>query len=729
VTAITATTGRRREFRLVGWVVLIGAAAVALLVMRPDQIFRANTPTGGDMGAHVLIPAYLRDTLLADGRIMGWSNDWYAGFPILYFYFPIPALTIVLFDLVLPYGVAFKIVTVAGLVGLPFASYYFARSMGFARPVSLVGGVAGATFVFMESRFPDTGQIYSIFGGNTLSTLAGEYSFSWSFALSLVYLGMVIRNTRQGRGFTVGAGVVLALAALSHVITTLVVVVASLPLLFRRKGTAAVTGAWALGFGLAAFWAVPLLMRVQDYTTDMGWNPVQGHWKVFQGDLWPMLLLGAVGLLWAAARKATIGPALVLMVFPIIGYYGLEYLDWTKLYNARLLPYWYYVIYLFAGIAVGLAVVAIVRRGPSRGLAVWLATGVASAFFLVVGGVGVSRAPAWANWNYSGYEAKEGWQEYEALIAEIDRLPPGRVMWEAYSEFYNRYGTPMALMLTGYWSEGHPSMEGLLFESSITTPFHFLNAAEVSENPSNPIGGLRYHRLDFERAVPHLMLYDVAYYVATTDAANEKAAEAGLEVLAEVDPFTVYALPEADLVEVGSWEPAVWGEDGGFVDAALEWYDDIELLDRWLVAEGPDDWRRIDEATDPGRRSVRIEGAVDDVVLEDHRISFRTTAVGAPHLVKVSHFPNWQATGAEGPYRAAPSLMVVVPTQEEVTIEFRNTAAENGGMLLTVITLLGLAAWGVVRWRRRQTALALPPQAEADAQQADDGAGDSSQEA
>jgi len=276
-------------------VVLVLAGAAALGVMRPDQILTANTPTGGDMGAHVFLPAYLRDNLLSSGRVLGWSNDWYAGFPVLYFYFPLPALVTVLLDVALPYGVAFKLVTVAGLVALPFASYFFARSIGFARPVALVGGVGGGTFVFMES--------FSIFGGNTLSTLAGEFSFSWSFALSLVYLGLVIRRVREGRGFSVGAGVVLALTALSHIITTMVVVLASLPLLLRRRGAPTLLAAWGIGFTLAAFWAVPLLGHLQ-YTTDMGWFPVRGFDAVLQRELWPLLVPAAAGLAWGTAKFA-----------------------------------------------------------------------------------------------------------------------------------------------------------------------------------------------------------------------------------------------------------------------------------------------------------------------------------------------------------------------------------------------------------------------------------------
>ena len=50
---------------------------------------------------------------------------------------------------------------------------------------------------------------------------------------------------------------------------------------------------------------------------------------------------------------------------------------------------------------------------------------------------------------------------------------------------------------------------------------------------------------------------------------------------------------------------------------------------------------------------------------------------------------------------AAPSLMVVVPTQEDVVLEFRNTGAENIGIVLTVLAFGGLAAYAYLRRRER----------------------------
>ena len=200
----------------------------------------------------------------------------------MYFYFPLPAITTVLLDLVMPYGVAFKLVTIVGLVVLPTVSYFFVKFLGLPKFVAAVAGVAGSLFVFMES--------YSIFGANIKSTLAGEFSFSWSFALSILYVGLVVRNYRNDRAFDPWAGIVLGLTAMSHIITTIVVVVATLPLvlapvlsLFKGRDTfrlslrrsSGVVWSYVVGFGLSAFWSVALGVNVlSGMTSDMGWAPV-----------------------------------------------------------------------------------------------------------------------------------------------------------------------------------------------------------------------------------------------------------------------------------------------------------------------------------------------------------------------------------------------------------------------------------------------------------------------
>src|SRR3546814_4791912 len=50
------------------------------------------------MGAHVWGPAFLRDNLLPELRLSGWTPDWYAGFPAYQFYMVIPSLLIVALD-------------------------------------------------------------------------------------------------------------------------------------------------------------------------------------------------------------------------------------------------------------------------------------------------------------------------------------------------------------------------------------------------------------------------------------------------------------------------------------------------------------------------------------------------------------------------------------------------------------------------------------------------------
>ena len=749
---------RERADGLPRWVVPVGIGAVMVavfVVLNPVLLFTANTPSGGDMGAHVLVPAYLRDTLLPEGRILGWSNSWFGGFPVFYFYFPLPALITVLLDVILPYGVAFKLVTIVGLLALPAATYFLVRAMNFARPTSLVAAAAGGSFVFMES--------FSIYGGNIPSTLAGEFSFSWSFALVLVYLGLLIKIVRDGRKLVALAGLVLALTALTHLITTLAVIFASIPILIWKRGAKPVLATWVIGFSIAGFWAVPLLARV-GYSADMAWVPLRDWKNVLPSELWWLLIPALFGLVLAIRRTPRVVPFVVLVVMPVVYYWLVllvpEFLPESvhqiqdKLWNGRFLPFFYFGVFVFAGLAVGHGLRQLARLLPERA-SVWWVRGLIGALllvaflvipeislgsaagwvtlgvgllallatlagpltvdvrvaaplfgvvlFLAVGLAGLSFIPGWARWNYSGYEGKESWPEYEALMVTMSELPEGRVQWE-YNKDQNKYGTPMSLMLLPYWTDGtHPSMEGLFFESSLTTPFHFLNQAEMSVSPSRPVPGLNYHTFDFDRGLEHLALYDVRYYVTYTEEAQQAAdLRPDLRVVGVSPPFAIYELPPSSAVEVAGYLPAVF-EGESFDEAALDWYDRAGELDEWLVEDGPDEWPRVGDDLDGLGTRPTAGGGVFDVVVDDHRIAFRTTAVGVPHLVKVSYFPNWTAIGAEGPYRAAPALMVVVPTEEYVSLEFRSGLAEHVGMALSIAGLLFVVASGLYAWRESRT--------------------------
>ena len=130
-----------------------------------DLVFADTTPTGGDMGAHVWGPAFLRDHLLPNFQLSGWSMDWYAGMPVYRFYMVVPALAMVALDVVLPYGVAFKLVAIAGLVSLPICCWAFGRLARFRYPLPELFAIAGVCFALDES--------FSIYGADQIVRHSG----------------------------------------------------------------------------------------------------------------------------------------------------------------------------------------------------------------------------------------------------------------------------------------------------------------------------------------------------------------------------------------------------------------------------------------------------------------------------------------------------------------------------------------------------------------------------
>src|SRR5215207_7779848 len=270
VPARRARDGYDRIERWVGLAILAACVVYIFVQLGPSLILRNTTITGGDTGAHVWFPDFLIDHFLP-WRVSGWSNDFYAGFPAGQFYFPFPAVLIALLDVVLPYNVAFKLVTAVGPLALPAGAYVFARGIRAPRPTAPMLALAATGFLFFKDGGDATMTFdFHIMGGNLPSTLAGEFSFTIALALSLFFLGTLARALDR-RGPLWLPAMLLALTMMSHVVVAIFAVYAGVVIWLVMRPVKNFTRGAAIavvGVLLTAFWFLPLAANLGN-TTDM----------------------------------------------------------------------------------------------------------------------------------------------------------------------------------------------------------------------------------------------------------------------------------------------------------------------------------------------------------------------------------------------------------------------------------------------------------------------------
>lgn len=782
-----------RLWRVLGIFVVTACCGLVLWFLDPRLLLRDTTPNGGDLGAHVWFPAYLRDHLLPNFRVAGWSNDWFGGFPAGQFYFPLPALFTVLLDVVLPYNIALKLTTAIGPVAMPAGAYAFARGLRLRRPGPELCAVGTVGFLFFKGVSATTGTEMAtvqfnqrIMGGPLVSALAGEYSFSFALALGLFALGAVAASVRTGRR-TWLAAILIAATVLSHVVVGMFVGVGAVVIVVMAL-TTRVPMRWTMGRGaligavgaaLTAFWSVPLVATF-GFTANMRYTKIVNYMKYLNVDefLW-VYLLALVGLAFALVFGRR--PALTIAALALI--FALVFRFWPELHawNLRFLPFFYLCMFLMAAVGAS-EIVRILSSefgrlwvggaplpeeayefSPSRAgrtyRVVTSATMVAIVAIVAVVGLVFDFShrgflPYWVGWNETGYEhsvrpghdaAKEKgltrkqFGEYHALIEAADRLPAGRMLWEGGSSI-DSYGTPLALMLLPYWTHGRiQSFEGLYYESAASTPYVFMAIAPLSAsgNASNPVRGLDYRDLaSFKDGVRYLRELGGRYYAAHSPSAKAAAdADPALREVARVKDFdhlapegwTIYELRDHALVAPLRYEPLVVRERaatqadcfhrpaagipgpelGGWECVAAGWWANPATLDKPLAAGGPASWRRTrakDSAAVPRRALPTV--SVSAVHETENSIRFHVSRPGVPVVVRTSYFPNWRATGAKGPWRLSPNLMVVVPTDRSVELHFDRSSSEKLGGVISlggVAGVVGLVAWDRRRKRRDAT--------------------------
>ena len=901
-----ADTPRQRIGAVLVGAVVAATVAFVVVNLRPWLWFDDTTPTGGDLGAHVWAPAYLRDVLIPELRLTGWTHDWYAGFPAFAFYMVIPSLLVVIVDVGLdlsvgvfaylavvlaacglalliagrtrwataqrwavalgvagvagagklfvgdvevnraiaalllpaacggwawhllrarprwrvvaavaavvlallvvsmPYGVSLKIVAIAGVVALPVAVWAMVRTAGVGLEGQALAAVATLLFLFDRS--------FNIYGGNLMSTMAGEFAYSLGLAVAVLFIGVAARGMDSGR-HRVLAGALLALTGLLHLFSAFLALAATAALLSTGRWQRA---AWlqrlrwtlvtsALGAALSAWWVLPFWWN-RGLLNDMGW----GKERRYLSSLWsrssfdygflvnhPVLQVFVVVAVAGSAlllfRRS--GPLrfrgwsrlhVALTVTGVIFAVAFVVMPEGRLWNVRILPFYYLTVYLTAALAVAELIgwgrswldrrhADRVEAGADTGRFAALAGSLAAGGCVALGALAVlvmvglplrslpggglgddgayrwgpfsssesNLGTYWVQYNFEGYEGRQptadggGSAEYWDLVDTMGRVGESRgcgpSLWEYGSGRLGSYGTPMAPMLLPYWTDRCiGSMEGLYFEASATTPYHFLMQSELSAAPSRAQRDLPYSALDVAQGTEHLRAMGVRYYMAfTDDAVGQARAVPELEEVASSGPWVVFEVAGSAPVTGLDRLPVVVDGIGRSSDSWLEASVGAFLAEGpdapLLAADGPEEWPRMtlpsthsesgaeSGTSDAGRQQVmrrlaellpqaapraEVEPAVvSDVVRRDHSISFSVDRVGTPVLVHTSYFPNWSASGAEGPYRVTPNLMVVVPTDTEVRLDYGHSAVE---WIALVITLGGLVAVGWLLVFRRE---------------------------
>jgi len=836
---------------VIGIAVLLVVLGVVLSALHPSLLVRNTTPNGGDMGAHVWWPAFLRDHWFNHFRLAGWAPDWYAGFPVGQFYFPLPALLVDALAVVMPYNVAFKFVTVSGSLLLPISAYVFARALRFPWPSPPLFALAMLRFLFETRNGALTkGQdAWTIYGGNLASTLAGEFSYVLGIALCLFFLAALayaLEPSAPGKRRRLWLpAALLAATVLCHIVIAVFAAVGAVAVWLTRKPMRTWKPALAVGAVgalLTAVWSVPLIVDTP-YTQSMRYEKVTTfaiHLFGFRADqnhplmprppwLWFLVVVAVLAAGWWR-RTSTLVLIVLATSFALLFRFWPEHSVW----NTRYLPLYYLALAMLAAVGVAELLrivesiarwsydwiregdrldelrnvereqfdqdaldpepigygVAVGHEPPSPDAALpdtalpdtwsnvalptsyvdpqqWYAGAdhawrrrVAGAvtLMIVLAAVTVPTvwwvidnegvAPDWATWNYEGYQSKPAWPEFKDVISTMGKLPPGRALWEPSSDI-NNYGTTLALELLPYFTHGRiDSMEGLYFESSATTDFHFMTVSELTAPgaASNPVRGLVYGSIDdFNKGVVHLQMLGVRYFMAeSTDAKAKADANPGLRLVATVPDLDHQAPHGWKIYEVKGWnlaqglryEPVVVSTRAGpsskcfgtsppakgvhdpelaaWECSAAPWWNTGQL-DRPFAADGPANWARAASVAAAAKLAPRplpnvTVGPVDEAV---DSISFHVSRVGVPVVVKTSYFPNWNAHGARGPWRLAPNLMVVVPTSLDVRLTYGETTGDRAGRVMTLAGVLGIV--GLVRMRQSsEPAVAEPPVPETD---------------
>jgi hypothetical protein len=639
--------GDSEQSRLLRWLPVIAIVGVAAALLAPALL--GMMPQSQDHPVHLTRAWHFVSEMLAKGRLSGWSDLWFAGWPAGEDYPPgadywIASLYLITFGALgweTTYGLAFlAMFAFAGVSVYAFGRTYFGRG----------AGLIAALFLLLDrGQYREGGWSYTVWWGVWPQILATAFVF-----LSLAALDRVIVRARA-RDFALGAFLV-GMAVLSHPVAVIYYGLA-VPIYFIARclgreqpaGQVLARGiaVFVLGALLAAFWILPFSAK--------------GAWMAKYGDLWQSLAAMADGL-WKGTLFENVTPPLVWL-----GVIGGVLAAWRRS-SAGIFLAIYAALTLFISSSTAFQELNLLGLSPSFGQVQFQRLAIpAKVCLFLLAGYSLQQLFT-GNSTASAESARFNWKRYGLaclliLVASPFVVPLGRVWGKTYGGDLGRPKTrkdiPQWHDYQAFlrWSKELRQNEKEFYRMAYVRPYndHFFAAAPVfNQTPAYKVG--------FTPCTNFIHKPDTA---------------------------------DAELYRVLSVKYVVsLGQPGGR---------DLELVQRF----GQIFVHRF-KGYQPTRFTLEGGGEAEVLQFDPERIRLKVknAASGSRLILHVANYPNWRATqdgerleietGSLGKH----NIFISVPARDG-TIEFTYgwPAINAIGATLSWIALAFLALFGVCRYR------------------------------
>lgn len=663
-------------------IVIISIFLFLLSYFKPSLILSETITSGGDTASHYYPAKYLKEYLIPNGKIVGWCPGNYAGFPIFQFYFPLPFLLMVFLSYFISLQVAFKLVTILGIFLLPICTFLSMKFMKFKFPMPIFAAIFTLPFLFHQGN--------SMWGGNIPSTLAGEFSYSISLALTVLFFGLLYKGIKENKHILINSILIFSIA-LTHVYTLLFSFAASIFFLFDKRKFAQnftyLFKIYFLGFLLTAFWSIPLVFKLPFTTTyNYIWH-INSLKTVFPDILLPFLALAILGFVFSFKKRDKRIEFLSFSIFTAFILYSIA--SKIGIVDIRFVPFIQFIPMLLG--ACGLWY--LIKNFKGRWLIVIII------FLLTIFWVNdhVTYIPTWIKWNYEGFENKPLWDTFSGvnMFLRGDMSDP-RVVYE-HSELHNSAGTIRAFESLPLFS-GRSTLEGLYMQSTISSPFVFYIQSEISKQISCPLPGYKCSPFNLTNGLKHLKMFNVRHIIARSDKLKDELRKnPNARLVKKIKSYEIWEIKNISgkYVELLNYEPILI-KTKDWKKLSYEWFkkdNDVHLvfvdkitnndkkLFNTIKEENEIDLKSLPKIKINNNCSVKSK-------LENEEVIINTTCIGRPLMIKVSYYPNWKVEGAKKIYLVSPSFMLIFPEQENVRIYYGKTSSDYLGIALTAFGIL-----------------------------------------